>query len=68
MTVRSPGLDVVVVAYGPLDALHSALAALEGAYPVVIVDNGSSPASAEVARSTGRATWTRVRTSASRRP
>jgi GT2 family glycosyltransferase len=53
MTGGAPGLDVVVVAYGPSDALHGALAALDGAYPVVVVDNGSSPACAEVARATG---------------
>jgi GT2 family glycosyltransferase len=53
MTGGAPGLDVVVVAYGPPDALHGALAALEGARPVVVVDNGSSPATADVARTAG---------------
>jgi GT2 family glycosyltransferase len=48
-----PALDVVVVAYGPPDALAAALAHLGGAYPVTVVDNSSSPATAAVAKKAG---------------
>ena len=37
------GLHVVVVAYGPPDALRHSLLALGGNYPVTVVDNGSDP-------------------------
>jgi GT2 family glycosyltransferase len=47
------GLDVVIVAYGPPDALTRALATLGDAYPVWVVDNSSSPANAEIATKAG---------------
>lgn len=53
MTNDSAGLDVVIVAYGPADALARALARLQGSYPAVVVDNSSSPATAAVARQAG---------------
>jgi len=46
-------LEVVVVAYGPPDTLAGALDALEGAFAVTVVDNGSSPATAAVAEAAG---------------
>lgn len=52
-TPPTASLDVVVVAYGPADALARALACLDGAYPVLVVDNSSSPATAAVARDAG---------------
>ncbi|HTZ08988.1 MAG TPA: glycosyltransferase, partial [Acidimicrobiales bacterium] len=48
-------LDVVVVAYGDPATLGGALAALEGRYPVTVVDNSSSPATAAVVRGAGAA-------------
>jgi len=47
------GLDVVVVAYGPPVSLAGALASLGDDYPVVVVDNASSPATAELVRTAG---------------
>jgi GT2 family glycosyltransferase len=46
-------VHVVVVAYGPPAALAGALGALEGAFPVVVVDNGSSPDTAAVVARAG---------------
>ena len=46
-------VHVVVVAYGPPSALADALGALEGAFPVVVVDNGSSPDTAAVVARAG---------------
>ena len=42
------GLHAVVVAYGPVELLEACLAALGGTLPVVVVDNGSSPATEAV--------------------
>ena len=47
------GLSVVVVAYGPVSALGGALASLDGAYPVVVVDNASSPEARAIAEAAG---------------
>jgi len=47
------GLHAVVVAYGPPELLEACLAALGGALPVVVVDNGSSPATRAVADRSG---------------
>jgi len=47
------GLHAVVVAYGPPELLEACLAALGGALPVVVVDNGSSPATEAVADRSG---------------
>jgi GT2 family glycosyltransferase len=47
------GLDVVVVAYGPPASLAQTLASLGDDYPVVVVDNASSPATAELVRAAG---------------
>ncbi len=43
------GLEVVVVAYGAPGLLDGCLGALDDAHPVVVVDNSSDPAVAEVA-------------------
>jgi GT2 family glycosyltransferase len=42
-------LDILVVAYGAPELLDGCLAALEGAFPVVVVDNSSNDAVHEVA-------------------
>jgi GT2 family glycosyltransferase len=47
------GIDVIVVAYGPPEALARALALLGGAYLTLVVDNSSSAATAAVAREAG---------------
>jgi GT2 family glycosyltransferase len=49
----SPDLSVVVVAYGPADALSGALDALGGIYPVVVVDNASSSEGRRAAHAAG---------------
>ncbi len=46
-------LVVVIVAYGSPDTLAACLAALEGAYPVTVVDNSSSVESARLAAAHG---------------
>ncbi len=46
-------VHVLVVAYGDPGALATCLAALTGAYPVVVVDNSSTPATREVATRAG---------------
>ena len=46
-------LDVIVVAYGSPDALAGALTSLGGAFPVLVVDNSSSPEIAAVAEAAG---------------
>jgi GT2 family glycosyltransferase len=46
-------VHVVVVAYGDPGALATCLEALAGAYPVVVVDNSSTPATREVAARAG---------------
>ncbi|MDF8266483.1 glycosyltransferase [Luteipulveratus flavus] len=48
-----PDLHVIVVAYGPPDLLAACLDRLGGAFPVTVVDNSSSPATAEVVRAAG---------------
>jgi len=48
-----PDVHVVVVAYGDPDALARCLASLRGAYPVVVVDNSSSPATRAVSDDAG---------------
>ena len=54
VSARRARLDVVVVAYGPPDALARALGRVCGdAYPAVVVDNSSSPATAAVAADAG---------------
>jgi GT2 family glycosyltransferase len=53
MTDSGAGLDVVIVAYGPPDSLARALATLGDAYPVLVVDNASSPATAAVVTAAG---------------
>ncbi|MGH9102497.1 MAG: glycosyltransferase family 2 protein, partial [Acidimicrobiales bacterium] len=47
---RERRLEVLVVAFGSPEPLDTSLAALEGAFPVVVVDNSSSPGTAAVAR------------------
>src|SRR5271169_3634575 len=47
------GLQVVIVAYGDPAGLRRCLAALGHAYPVTIVDNSSSPATAALAEEAG---------------
>lgn len=42
-------LHVLVVAYGQPEMLEDCISALEGAYPVLVVDNSSSPATQEIA-------------------
>ncbi len=49
---RNP-VRVIVVAYGSTTLLQTCLTTLEGRYPVVIVDNGCSTATREVARNAG---------------
>ncbi len=44
-------LEVLVVAYGSPDLLDECLGALGNAYPVVVVDNSSSPATRQVVES-----------------
>ena len=44
MTAEQSAVHVLVVAYGDPRSLTECLAALEGAYPVVVVDNSSSTA------------------------
>jgi GT2 family glycosyltransferase len=46
-------LDIVVVAYGTPDVLAGALAPLVDAYPVLVIDNSSSPAVEAVVRDAG---------------
>jgi GT2 family glycosyltransferase len=46
-------LAVVVVAYGPTASLRGALDALEGRYPVIVVDNGSSAETAALCAAAG---------------
>jgi GT2 family glycosyltransferase len=46
-------IDVVVVAFGPAEALTGALTALDGRYAVLVVDNGSSPPTARAAADAG---------------
>jgi GT2 family glycosyltransferase len=46
-------VHVLVVAYGDPGALGTCLEALAGAYPVVVVDNSSTPATREVASRAG---------------
>ena len=46
-------LVVVVVAYGPISPLAGALDALEGRYPVIVVDNSSSRETAALCAHTG---------------
>lgn len=53
MTPGGAALDVVIVAYGPPDPIAAALATLGDTYPVLVVDNSSSPATAELARTAG---------------
>ncbi len=53
MTGGGAGVDVVVVAYGPAHALADALAALRGRFPVLVVDNSSSSATAAVVNGAG---------------
>ena len=52
MTARR-GVTVVVVAYGPARALGDALGALQGEYPVIVVDNGSSAEARAMAHAAG---------------
>ena len=47
------GVTVIVVAYGPARALDDALRALQGRFPVIVVDNGSSAQAREVAGEAG---------------
>jgi GT2 family glycosyltransferase len=51
MTVRS--VDVVVVAYGDPANLATCLESLQGAYPAVVVDNGSSLETRRIAEAAG---------------
>jgi len=53
VTPGATGLDVIVVAYGPPEALAQALAMLGGAYATLVVDNSSSAVTAAVARGVG---------------
>jgi GT2 family glycosyltransferase len=53
MAARGGGPDVVIVAYGAPDGLAQALATLADTHPVCVVDNSSSPANAEIARTAG---------------
>ncbi len=53
MAGRGGELDVVIVAYGPPDALAQALATVGDTYPVWVVDNSSSPANAAIAATAG---------------
>ena len=53
MTPETPGLDVVVVAYGSPDRLAGAIAPLVDVRPILVVDNSSSPAIEAVARQAG---------------
>ena len=46
-------LAVVVVAYGPTAPLAGALGALDGRYPVIVVDNGSSAETAALCARSG---------------
>ncbi|MGP8059890.1 MAG: glycosyltransferase family 2 protein [Acidimicrobiales bacterium] len=46
-------LTILMVAYGPPEALSSCLATIGSDYPVVIVDNGSSPKARAVAEEAG---------------
>jgi len=55
MTSPTNPVHVVVVAYGDPHALVDCLAALEGAYPVVVVDNSSSRATRDVVTRAGAA-------------
>ncbi len=48
-----PGVHVVVVAYGDPAALGHCLGGLGGAYPIVVVDNSSSPATRAVVEGAG---------------
>jgi GT2 family glycosyltransferase len=48
-----PPVEVVVVAFGDPHALAACLGPLSGAYRVVVVDNGSDPATADVAQRAG---------------
>jgi GT2 family glycosyltransferase len=47
------GLTVIIVSYGSPALLTEALAALEGAYPTIVVDNSSSPAAKTVTEEAG---------------
>jgi len=49
----SPALHAVVVAYGPPELLETCLASLDGAVPVIVVDNGSSLSTRAVAERHG---------------
>lgn len=53
MVEPSPDLVVVVVAYGPPEALAQCLDALQGEHHVLVVDNSSSPAVAALAHQAG---------------
>jgi GT2 family glycosyltransferase len=46
----SQNLNVIVVAYGSPALLHDALEPLRGAYPIIVVDNSSSPEVKDVAQ------------------
>jgi GT2 family glycosyltransferase len=46
-------VHVLVVGYGPPDGMRTSLELLDGAYPVTVVDNSSSPTTKEVATSSG---------------
>jgi GT2 family glycosyltransferase len=48
-----PPVEVVVVAFGDPDALAACLGPLSGVYGITVVDNGSDPAAAHVARRAG---------------
>ena len=50
---RRPPVHVLVVAYGDPHALGECLEALGGRYPVVVVDNASSPATRDVVAGVG---------------
>jgi GT2 family glycosyltransferase len=49
----NPGLEAVIVAYGPAESLDACLGSLGRGIPVTVVDNSSSVLTAEVARSHG---------------
>jgi GT2 family glycosyltransferase len=53
MTPQNSGLDIVVVAYGSPATLAGALAPVAGAYPILVIDNSSSPPIEAIAKDAG---------------